>query len=231
MIDDDGGVDARVPDETPYNPLDVERLGESVTDALLGRDAVPLAGLPPFNGAGVYAIYYTGAAVPFAPYEPLAWQNREDPYARPIYVGKAVPSGARKGLRSASAVGPKLHGRLAEHAESVAQATNLAPADFHCRYLVVEDIWIPLGESLLIERFQPLWNVVIDGFGNHDPGRGRAPCGTPSTPAGRGQRSWPITAARLARSWGSSGPRLMGAPSSNYPWMRAKRRPTRTNYD
>lgn len=32
---------------------------------------------------------------------------------------------------------------------------------------------IPLGESLLIERFQPLWNVVVDGFGNHDPGSGR----------------------------------------------------------
>ena len=36
------------------------------------------------------------------------------------------------------------------------------------------DIWIPLGESLLIELKQPLWNVVIDGFGNHDPGAGRA---------------------------------------------------------
>ncbi len=167
-------VEACVPDETPYNPLDVEHLGESVTDALLGRDAVPLASLAPFNGAGVYAIYYTGAATTFAPYEPLARWNRAEPFSRPIYVGKAVPSGARKGLRSASAVGPKLHGRLAEHAESVAQATNLAPADFHCRYLVVEDIWIPLGESLLIERFQPLWNVVVDGFGNHDPGRGRA---------------------------------------------------------
>ncbi len=162
-----------MPDETPYNPLDVEHLGESVTDALLGRDAVPLANLAPFNGAGVYAIYYTGAAVSFAPYEPLARWNRAEPYSRPIYVGKAVPSGARKGLRSANAVGPKLHGRLVEHAESVAQATNLDLADFHCRYLVVEDIWIPLGESLLIERFQPLWNVVVDGFGNHDPGRGR----------------------------------------------------------
>jgi len=60
-------VEARVPDETPYNPLDVEHLGESVTDALLGRDAVSLANLAPFNGAGVYAIYYTGAAAPFAP--------------------------------------------------------------------------------------------------------------------------------------------------------------------
>jgi hypothetical protein len=37
----------------------------------------------------------------------------------------------------------------------------------------VDDIWIPLGESLLIDRLRPIWNLVIDGFGNHDPGGGR----------------------------------------------------------
>jgi hypothetical protein len=31
----------------------------------------------------------------------------------------------------------------------------------------------PLGESLLIENFKPLWNVLIDGFGIHAPGKGR----------------------------------------------------------
>lgn len=41
------------------------------------------------------------------------------------------------------------------------------------RYLVVEDIWIPLGEALLISMFSPLWNKLVDGFGNHDPGAGR----------------------------------------------------------
>jgi hypothetical protein len=44
---------------------------------------------------------------------------------------------------------------------------------FACRFLAVDDIWIPLGENLLIEMFQPLWNSVLDGFGNHDPGAGR----------------------------------------------------------
>ncbi len=26
---------------------------------------------------------------------------------------------------------------------------------------------------MLIERFKPVWNRVLDGFGNHDPGKGR----------------------------------------------------------
>jgi hypothetical protein len=38
---------------------------------------------------------------------------------------------------------------------------------------VVDDVWIPLGESLLIQRHRPIWNSLIDGFGNHTPGKGR----------------------------------------------------------
>jgi hypothetical protein len=59
---------------------------------------------------------------------------------------------------------------LREHAASIQQATNLSLSDFTCRYLVVDDIWIPLAESLLISMFIPLWNDYLDGFGNHDPG-------------------------------------------------------------
>ena len=66
-----------------------------------------------------------------------------------------------------------MYSRLAEHADSIRQVKNLDVADFLCRYLVVDDIWIPLGESLLIQTFSPVWNHVIDGFGNHDPGKGR----------------------------------------------------------
>jgi hypothetical protein len=50
---------------------------------------------------------------------------------------------------------------------------NLDIADFSVRWLVVEDIWIPLGESALIRRYRPVWNALVDGFGNHDPGAGR----------------------------------------------------------
>lgn len=28
----------------------------------------------------------------------------------------------------------------------------------------------PLGESLLISRFRPLWNVIVEGFGNNPTG-------------------------------------------------------------
>jgi len=70
-------------------------------------------------------------------------------------------------------IGSAMYRRLCQHAESIRQTTNLIVEDFRCRYLVVDDIWIPLGESLLIRKFRPLWNVVIDGFGNHAPGSGR----------------------------------------------------------
>ena len=39
--------------------------------------------------------------------------------------------------------------------------------------LVDDDIWIPLGEGLLIASFSPIWNNLVDGFGIHDPGSGR----------------------------------------------------------
>jgi len=31
---------------------------------------------------------------------------------------------------------------------------------------VLKDFFIPLCESLLIDRYEPIWNKLIDGFGN-----------------------------------------------------------------
>ncbi|KAB2958567.1 MAG: Eco29kI family restriction endonuclease [Candidatus Methylomirabilis oxygeniifera] len=158
--------------EQPYNPLDKRHLGESVADAILQRPITPLPPAEAFVGAGIYAIYYTGN---FRGYEPLAKRNRENRYSWPIYVGKAVPVGARKGgFGLGINPGRVMYMRLREHAESIEQAKNLNLGDFTCRYLVVDDIWIPLGESLLIEKFSPVWNRALDGFGNHDPGTRRA---------------------------------------------------------
>ena len=154
----------------PFNPLDKRNLGESVAEALLQTETRPLPP-EPLIGAGVYAIYYIG---PFFAYRQLAEANRDGQFLCPIYVGKSVPPGARKGgLGLDVDHGQALYKRLAEHAESIKAAQNLDLADFYCRFLVVDDIWIPLAESMLIERFKPLWNRVLDGFGNHDPGSGR----------------------------------------------------------
>ncbi|MDR2076618.1 MAG: Eco29kI family restriction endonuclease [Desulfovibrio sp.] len=158
-------------DIKPYNPLDKMNLGGSVADAMLESAVHPLGGLEPFNGAGIYAIYYTGD---FEAYKPLATKNKDGKFEAPIYVGKAVPPGARKGnFGLDSEPGPALYKRLQEHAESVNLVNSLKIEDFFCRFLVVDDIWIPLGESLLIAKFAPIWNKLIDGFGNHDPGKGR----------------------------------------------------------
>ena len=155
----------------PYNPLDKRNLGASVADALLSTPLVPIDGLHRFQGAGIYAIYYRGT---FKPYRPLLPTAQDGDVGAPIYVGKAIPAGARKGgVGMNDRPTQALFNRLAEHADSLRAVENLNVKDFFCRYLVVDDIWIPLGESLLIARFCPLWNNLIDGFGNHDPGSGR----------------------------------------------------------
>lgn len=156
-----------------YNPLEKGNLGRSVAATLLNRPIRQLADTDGLVGAGVYAIYYTG---PFKPYRPITKANTEGGFAQPIYVGKAIPKGGRKGglTNDASSTGTALRSRLNQHAKSINECGNLALADFHYRALVVDDIWIPLGENMLIEMFMPVWNRVIDGFGNKDPGARRA---------------------------------------------------------
>lgn len=153
----------------PFNPLERKHLGASVAQEMLRQPAVPLGNLPKFEGAGVYAIYYKGD---FKPYAELAKVNKKAP-TLPIYVGKAIPEGGRTGVETGDAKS-RLRGRLQEHAGSIKKAVStLKIDDFECRYLVVEDIWIPLGESLLISKFAPVWNTTVTGFGNHQPGKGR----------------------------------------------------------
>ena len=157
----------------PFNPLDKLNLGRSVADALVQR---PLSALPPedkFEAAGIYAIYYLGE---FELYLPMTRYSKTFPEqeAIPIYVGKAVPDGARKGgSLPGEAPGTAVYDRLKKHAQSIRAAENLDLNDFKCRFLSVDSIWIPLGETLLIDRFSPLWNLRLDGFGNNDPGKGR----------------------------------------------------------
>ncbi len=153
-----------------FNPLDKRNLGKSVVDALLTSLEKPLASVDSFSGAGVYAIYYRGD---FSHYGPLSVLNKEAGNF-PIYIGKAIPKGGRKGTAlDASLDSVALSKRLQEHAASIMSVPSLGIEDFSFRSLIVDDIWITLGEAFLIQKFQPLWNQVVEGFGNHDPGAGR----------------------------------------------------------
>jgi hypothetical protein len=154
----------------PFNPLDKRNLGISIANAIFEQKIHPLSSLSSFNGAGIYAIYYRGN---FPHYKSIASKNKTT-FVQPIYAGKAVPEGTRKGGLGLDVPGGEyLYKRLNEHRKSIEAATNLDIEDFYYRFLTVDDIWIPLGESLLIEKTKPLWNIVVDGFGNHDPGSGR----------------------------------------------------------
>lgn len=127
--------------------------------------------LPRFNGCGVYALYYLGS---YDLYAPLAKLNQQD-CVQPIYIGKAMPAGRRTG-RVIESQGAELHGRLREHRRSIEQGVHLQLSDFRCRFTILSgvltDLIVPL-ESELIRKHVPLWNSVVDGFGNHDPGSGR----------------------------------------------------------
>lgn len=160
--------------EAPYDPLSLPALGASLVRELNER---PLHALPPderFAGCGVYALYYVGD---FGPYQPLVERgvDEEGRPRVPIYVGKAVPSGSRKGATEEFRITDqdKIHSRLREHASTVEDAHNLDLDGFRCRYLITAPVWIRLAESVAVNEYRPLWNSVIDGFGIHDPGSGR----------------------------------------------------------
>jgi len=155
----------------PYNPLSKRNLAASIVTKLLHQDAQELP-TPNFAGAGLYLLYYTGS---FEAYGKISEPNQKGRLKQPIYVGKAVPKGTRKGLEGFDVPhGQALARRLKEHSDSITMVKNLELKDFRCRWLVVDEVFIPLGESLLISHYRPLWNAVVDGFGNHPPGKGRA---------------------------------------------------------
>jgi hypothetical protein len=157
--------------DKPFDPLSKPALAESIALQLLKSPALSFPPKDKISGAGIYALYYSGD---FPPYQQLAKKNKGPKPTVPIYVGKAVPKGSRKGgfgLESKS--GNALFGRLLKHANSIGNVSNLTLADFKCRYVVCEDVWITFCETMLIIRFKPLWNVFVEGFGINVPGAGR----------------------------------------------------------
>ncbi len=141
-----------------------------VKEAITFFENTPVMPLPPrskFEGTGAYAIYYRGQFEPYLPLQKLP--------VCPIYVGKAVPEGWRQGRKTDSEA-TELFSRLNQHANSISQVNNLDLKDFTCRFMILAgvegDLVVPV-EAELIRKYRPLWNSVVDGFGNHDPGKGR----------------------------------------------------------
>ena len=152
----------KVPRE--FNPVAPTNLARTIAIALEEQPALPLPLVERFEGAGVYALYYTGR---FEPYRPIAGLEK------PIYVGKAVPKGGRKGAVGLDADAPPgrvLFGRLNKHAGSIEAAEILELEDFRCRADVVDPFYAVVAESLLIQKLTPIWNRVVTGFGINAPG-------------------------------------------------------------
>ncbi|MFQ5794237.1 MAG: Eco29kI family restriction endonuclease [Candidatus Bipolaricaulia bacterium] len=159
--------------EKLFNPLgeeEREKLERRILEALNNCPGHPLPPDESFPGAGIYALYYFGS---FDLYSRLAERNARGQYNVPIYAGKANLKGVRTARGSTTRQTP-LYNRLREHARSINEAVNLNVDDFGCKYLVLEQTWVSLGEQILIRQFSPIWNTVVEGFGIHTPGRGRA---------------------------------------------------------
>ncbi len=154
-----------------------EAFAELVKDAVRFFNGTPVHPIPletRFTGAGVYALYYTGANPLYAP---LAERNRLS-YAVPIYVGKAVPRGWRQSRISDTDLtqSTELFSRIREHSRNIAIGDGLEVADFACRFAIFEaegSDMISTVEAALIKLSRPIWNSAVDGFGNHTPGSGR----------------------------------------------------------
>jgi len=146
-----------------------------VEEAIYFLERTPVHPLPPdsrFQGSGVYAIYYSG---PLEHYQQISVANQEE-CRYPIYVGKAVPPGWRAARAPKSDSTRPLFDRLREHGRNIQLGEGLGIDNFSCRFVILEGIETDLissVESRMIDKFRPVWNTVVDGFGNHDPGSGR----------------------------------------------------------
>ena len=146
-----------------YDPLTYENPMAGLALHFSERPKVLPDAIDDVAGPGIYALFYAGA---FDAYRPISGTDN------PIYVGKAVTPGPRRG-EDVDASRPMLRQRLREHARSIAAADNLDLPDFAFRHLSVVPVWITLAERFLVTHHRPLWNVCLDGFGDHDPGQGR----------------------------------------------------------
>lgn len=168
-----------------YDPLNYGNLMAGLAAKINEVEMQPLSPRPNVHGPGVYVLYYRGD---HEAYGPISCTEK------PIYVGKAAPSGGRKG-KPVDTDAPAIQSRLKSHARSIA-SVDLRLEDFTCRCLPVVPVWINLAERFLVEHYQPIWNQELDGFGNNPQGKHRA----------GGEASWWDT-LHPGRSWADEHPR------------------------
>ncbi|BAJ29594.1 MULTISPECIES: Eco29kI family restriction endonuclease [Kitasatospora] len=147
-----------------FNPLSLDLLSRNLREELDRRQKIPLDSVERFTGAGLYALYYKGDL-------PLYQKLKEAD--TPIYIGKAEAGNSSYGYPPDQSK-PKLFDRIADHRASINQASNLDASHFDVRYLVLDDIWIVLGERALLRAHSPvLWNTLMTGFGANASGMDR----------------------------------------------------------
>lgn len=151
-----------------------EAFAELCKDAVRAFNGTPVCELPPprFTGSGVYALYCTAKK---GLYERYGNKVNRMGYNVPIYVGKAVPQGWRQSRTAGMATdkGTELRSRLVHHSKTILAVENLELSDFACRFMIFSGASVDMiaaVEAALIAEYTPLWNTVIDGFGNNDPG-------------------------------------------------------------
>lgn len=157
-----------------YLSPDLDEIIKDTIRFFNGTPVHPISIPERFHGTGVYAIYCIAKS---GIYSKFYWINRTA-FLIPIYGGKAVPKGWRQARQSllVDTRSYELNNRIREHGRSIDIGEDLDRSDFFCRFIILEgkesDL-IGTVEAALIRKYQPIWNTLIDGFGNHDPGKGR----------------------------------------------------------
>lgn len=142
-----------------FDPLHTKDLTAIICRQFEEQPAHKLAGLPRFEGSGLYAIYYAGTKESL--YLPLKGR------LIPLYAGSGQSHNSATGTSSPTA--SPLRTRLDDHERSIA-GSGLDESEFEVRLLRMPDVHIDLGENGLRVGYQPVWNSVLTGFGSHEQG-------------------------------------------------------------
>ena len=111
-----------------YDPLTYDNLMAGLAWRFRQRPQQRLATVEEVEGLVVYALFYAGG---LNAYRVISGGEN------PIYVGKAVPPGSRKGT-GVDASKPALRSRLREHTRSIDAAEDLEVAEFTYKHMAIE---------------------------------------------------------------------------------------------